>query len=205
MAIMTNSWTPYLFNPGLLSTKLPPDLFDEVKKKCALAKKNGIPYNDKLLALIKEEYEFPRFDDFDEYIMSMYDKWCDTFMVVKNETYIDQIWVNFMKRGEYNPNHFHPGASAVFVLWVDIPYDIEEELKHFEYYSNTIDQPKVASLELTYTTLTGRIMSSPIKVDKSFEGVMLMFPSDMTHCVYPFFTSDKSRISLAGNIRFKNK
>jgi len=27
-----------------------------------------------------------------------------------------------------------------------------------------------------------------------------MFPSSMTHCVYPFFTSDKERISIAGNI-----
>lgn len=205
MTIMTNSWTPYLFNPGILSTKLPPDLFEDVRKGCHLAKKNGIPYNDKLVGLIKEEYEFQKTDDFNEYIMSMYHKWCETFMIVKEDTYVDQIWVNFMKKGEYNPNHHHPGSSAVFVLWVDIPYNIEDELKHFEYYNHTSNEAKVASIDLIYTTLVGRIASQTIKIDKTFEGVMIMFPSEMIHCVYPFFTSDKSRISLAGNIRLKEK
>ena len=38
-------------------------------------------------------------------------------------------------------------------------------------------------------------------VDKSFEGQMLMFPAPLQHIVYPFYTSDESRITVSGNIK----
>ena len=41
-----------------------------------------------------------------------------------------------------------------------------------------------------------------IDVDKSFEGKMLMFPAKLQHLVYPFYTSDKERITVSGNIKF---
>jgi len=30
-----------------------------------------------------------------------------------------------------------------------------------------------------------------------------MFPSQLIHAVYPFYTSDEYRISVSGNIKFK--
>ena len=38
-------------------------------------------------------------------------------------------WINFQKRFEYNPIHNHDG-DLVFVIWLQIPYSIEDELNH---------------------------------------------------------------------------
>ena len=37
-------------------------------------------------------------------------------------------------------------------------------------------------------------------IDKSWEGVMILFPADTAHQVYPFYTSDDYRISISGNL-----
>jgi len=37
-------------------------------------------------------------------------------------------------------------------------------------------------------------------LDKSWEGTIIVFPAKMLHCVYPFYTSDGTRISLSGNV-----
>ena len=39
-----------------------------------------------------------------------------------------------------------------------------------------------------------------LDVDNEYEGKIMMFPSSLVHCVYPFYTSDDYRISLSGNI-----
>ena len=44
-----------------------------------------------------------------------------------------------------------------------------------------------------------------LPVDKTWEGMMLMFPSKLHHSVYPFYTSDEKRISVSGNISIKAK
>ena len=36
-------------------------------------------------------------------------------------------------------------------------------------------------------------------------GYCCFFPSDLCHQVYPFYTSDKDRISISGNILFENE
>jgi len=39
-----------------------------------------------------------------------------------------------------------------------------------------------------------------LPVDKSWNGVILMFPSTTKHAVYPYYTTDKERITISGNI-----
>ena len=48
--------------------------------------------------------------------------------------------------------------------------------------------------------------ATPIEVDKSYEGVCCFFPSKLKHMVYPFYTSERKRVSISGNISlaFKN-
>ena len=45
------------------------------------------------------------------------------------------------------------------------------------------------------------VESYPIVVDRSYEGVMLIFPAWLQHMVTPFYTSDDYRISISGNIK----
>jgi hypothetical protein len=46
----------------------------------------------------------------------------------------------------------------------------------------------------------GAVGQHIIEADRSYENKMIIFPSSLQHCVYPFFTSDDYRISLSGNI-----
>ena len=191
-----NFVVPYLPNPGILSGKLSEPIFNKVKTIVLdpLSRKN--PYNHKLIASIREEYITPQIPELIEYLDEMYKEWVNLYKLSDVPYVIDSIWTNYMKKGEFNPNHIHPNALAVFVIWIHIPYDINEEMR----YGNNQSQCKNSCFELTYNTYDGRIMTFPIPVDKSFEGTVLMFPSRMVHCVYPFFTSDEERVSIAGNI-----
>jgi hypothetical protein len=44
-----------------------------------------------------------------------------------------------------------------------------------------------------------------LPVDKTFEGKIAFFPSKLSHCVYPFYSSDGIRISISGNIKLDSK
>ena len=53
--------------------------------------------------------------------------------------------------------------------------------------------------------MAGQINGHQVYVDKEFESKILMFPSSLSHCVYPFYTSNKKRITSSGNIYFMNE
>jgi hypothetical protein len=112
---------------------------------------------------------------------------------------LDGLWVNFQRKGEFNPTHSHGGVMS-FIIWMDTPYNIEDELK-LQSTKNT--NPSVAGhFSFHYTNTLGEITSHPIPVDRSFNGRVALFPAKMNHQVYPFYTSDKYRISVSGNFYF---
>ena len=53
---------------------------------------------------------------------------------------------------------------------------------------------------LVYTDVFGQIAVNNLRVDKSYEGTIIIFKSNLRHLVYPFHTSDDYRISISGNI-----
>lgn len=112
------------------------------------------------------------------------------------------VWINFQKKYEFNPIHGHSGDFS-FVLWIQIPYDLEEELS----LPNCVKaNGRCNSLFKFITTNTaGKIIDHPLMIDKSWEGVMVLFPANQKHQVYPFFTSDDYRISISGNLIIKPK
>jgi len=191
---------PYIFNPGILSGKLPSNLFKKVKKAVtAPSAREQRSMKDNLVGTIKEEYLTPEVPGFGEYLSEMYETWRTVFQTRDVPYVVRPVWTNYMKAGEFNPNHNHPGSLAVFVLWVQIPYEIEDEVRYND-YNNPKYPSKNSCFELTYNQYDGQLVNHPIYVDKSMEGTILMFPSTMVHCVYPFFTSTGERISIAGNI-----
>lgn len=109
---------------------------------------------------------------------------------------LQDTWVNFQKKYEYNPVHAHSGVFS-FVLWLNIPYDRAEESKH------PGSKGTNGNFIFYLTDQAGKIQDYPIQLDKSYEGVCVMFPADTRHCVYPFYTSDEYRISVSGNYVLK--
>jgi hypothetical protein len=120
----------------------------------------------------------------------------------ENENYpqwdIIDTWINYQKKYEYNPLHSHSGFLS-FVLWVQIPYNLKDELL----FSNCINSniPSNSLFEFVHTNFMGQIVKNTIQVDKSWEGTMIMFPSSLYHMVHPFYTSDEYRISISGNLK----
>ena len=113
---------------------------------------------------------------------------------------LDLCWVNFQKKYEFNPPHNHSGVYS-FVIWTNVPYDMEEERKlspGAESNSNT-----AGFFSFLYHDISGRIKPFTIPIDKSMENNIVFFPSDFFHMVYPFFSSDGYRISVSGNFKLK--
>jgi len=101
-------------------------------------------------------------------------------------------WVNIQEKTEFIPNHSHDGIAS-YVIWIKIPYDPDNENKAGNHAS---------SFAFSYNTTIGSIRNLMLKIDKECEGVIMMFPARLQHCVYPFYTTDDRRISISGNIAF---
>jgi hypothetical protein len=115
---------------------------------------------------------------------------------------LNDPWVNFQKKTEFNPVHFHNGLFS-FVLWLDIPYDSQEE--HSQDKSKNSRSPQSGDFQFLYTDILGRIAAHNLPADKNYNNKMLLFPASLSHAVYPFYTSDKFRVSISGNFIFDVK
>ena len=108
---------------------------------------------------------------------------------------MDEIWVNFQKKHEFNPVHTHSGQLS-FVIWMKIPYLYEAESK-IEAVQGVAEDCCAGCFEILYLDTLGQISRYayfPI------ESKLLIFPAKLPHLVYPFYTSDRERISISGNL-----
>ena len=110
---------------------------------------------------------------------------------------LDRLWVNFQKQHEFNPMHNHSGVYS-FVVFMKIPTVWKEQCEiPFVKESNS---PKASAFEFVYTDIMGHIRSYAYCLDSSFEGIMLFFPAEINHQVYPFYNCEEERITISGNI-----
>jgi hypothetical protein len=108
---------------------------------------------------------------------------------------LDKPWMNLQKKYEFIPNHVHDGVLS-YSCWVNVPYDLEKELKNNE-------RLDYASLfQFSYSNILGTYANKTLPIDKTWEGKIIIFPAGLTHCVYPFYTSDDYRVSVSGNASF---
>ena len=163
-------------------------------------------HNSSLAGQIKEEYlyeNWPRF--IDEFVLSklqdpMLQGWTERQkQLTSNRPFVlNGMWANKQKKHEFNPAHDHAGVFS-FIIFLKIPYDLEEEYKVFP---QTSTKASASNLVFLITDTLGEIRDIDVPADKSFEGKMLMFPAKLKHLVYPFYTSDDYRITVSGNISF---
>ncbi len=114
---------------------------------------------------------------------------------------LDTVWVNLQKKTEYNPLHDHTGIFS-FVAWINIPYNLEEEMQVPSVASS--NSPLATTFNFVYTNVFGEISTLPFFAEKQHEGTIIFFPSKIKHLVYPFLTSDDSRITISGNVSLNN-
>jgi len=159
-----------------------------------------------LAGQMEEEYfyeNWPRF--IDEFVISktqnpvLYDWTQRQKQLTSNRPFVlNDLWVNKQKKYEFNPAHNHDGVFS-FIIFLKIPYDLEEEYKVFPQSSSG---SSASNLCFLLTDHVGDIIDVQVPVDKTFEGKMLMFPAKLKHQVYPFYTSDDYRITVSGNVSF---
>jgi hypothetical protein len=112
---------------------------------------------------------------------------------------LEKLWINYQKKYDFNPLHIHSGVFS-FVIWVNIPYDLQEERKRYVTNGN-----ETASFIFQYMNAIGGLDTEHLFIDKSFEWKMVFFPARLNHAVNPFYTSDDHRISISGNVYLNDK
>jgi hypothetical protein len=123
---------------------------------------------------------------------------------IEMEPQLDGLWVNFQKKGEFQPIHAHGGMFS-FVIWMDIPYHYKDEAKLPFAKSNSHIPPGGNFSFLTASGTSREVKPTNIEMSPEMNGYCCFFPSDLCHQVYPFYTSDKDRISISGNIHYHSK
>jgi len=199
-----NNWQKYktiFSNAGILSVdNIPSNVINYLNQNIT-----DIKFNHTLAGHIEKEYSYSNWPDYiDNFILKhtnenilkeYYNKL--KFISMKKPLYLKSLWVNLQKKHEFNPIHDHIGVYS-FIIFLKIPYDLENENKVFP--KNSDIEPSTSKLSFLLTDNLGDIVEIKIPVDKSFENKMIMFPSKMKHLVYPFYTSDDLRMTVSGNV-----
>ena len=162
------------------------ELAGNISNSFNLKDKNNWFFNNVLSSLIQQYTD----EDLKLIIPSILTKDCSFVL--------ESIWVNFQNKYEFNPLHNHEGVFS-FVVWIKIPssYKKEKELDFIK-GSNT---PSPNTFEFIYTNILGHICVKKFFLEPEDEGTILLFPANLTHQVYPFYLSNKKRISVSGNIK----
>ena len=199
--------TPHI-NPGILKWKLNQDhmnlLWTYIKKPTT----NGawvFDNNNKVIE--RTPYQEWALDDsskvFQTEILSPAIKYYVDFwgypMTARNSHHpvpiMNRIWCRISGKGEYQPLHSHQSIWT-FIIWMNIPFEHEEEESGdaIELY------PQAGNVAINYMDSIGRLQEQPFRLGKKDEGTIILFPGDLKHVVYPHYTTDEYRISIAGDI-----
>ncbi len=122
-----------------------------------------------------------------------------TSISAKNaELELERIWINIQRKGEFLPVHNHSGVYS-FVIWADVPFTMEEEIQYSP--NPTTEKNRAGLFQFIYTDTLGKIGLLTLPVDKKWQGRICVFPAELNHQVYPFYSSNDVRVSIAGNFR----
>jgi len=193
----------HLKNPGLTRGMLPPEIYEPVMQEIMEIQQDdsGIyKMNRTLAGQIEKEYQLekskPHIVPYIEEMGRQYSKHWDFYS--GRDLKVDSLWVNLQKKTEYNPIHNHDGVLS-YVCWLKVPYTLEDELKQ-KHSENSRTKEFSASFQFIYSTVLGKVVNEILNVENGWEGRVVMFPAELLHVVYPFYTSEGYRISIAGNL-----
>jgi len=220
-------------NTFILFDKVPLKVMEDVGKKINNLRddSNKIKLNNELAGAIDDELYLLSPNSLREYINNLFLDYTNAVpeflnsiqsLFSRNDSYPGNIkrdieytinldsrdtWVNFQKKHEYNPIHSHSGILS-WVIWYQIPYDIEKE----KYGGPGQKEEGLPHGQFHFYCSNGgsgignqsNILGFPLDVDLKWNGTIALFPSNLNHQVFPFYTSNEERITIAGNIYFDN-
>lgn len=207
---LTTGFYGLSINYGFYLDKVPTNVTQELDiqvKELQQDFSKGVPWNKYLSSEVEHEYKFTPGILTQNYLKDLTAKLdSELSHIPKNETIVcKDLWVNYISKTEYSSVHYHNGIYS-FVIWHEMPYNIENE-RNRVIHKTPQHIPKSGCFEFMFPSMENmqmKINTFTIPTDKKMEGYIAMFPSSLGHMVYPFYTSDDYRISIAGNIRKQN-
>ena len=186
------------WGPCIVHLKISEDFQKKLLKGGEEARKKNKDFRSNLAGIIKEEYAY---EDRKEYVdeiaqfLTVYDaayqKWKNEEYKVKPEYILNSLWVNYMKKAEYNPPHDHSDCLS-FVIFLKVPEEITKEQENF--IGNSAGPGS-----LTFLYGDGNRQAISYQSVKPQERDIFIFPAWIKHYVAPFY-SDVTRVSVSGNI-----
>lgn len=187
----------YYFGPFLWKSKVNPEITKYILEKGKEQKFNFRPH---LAGQIKKESLFDKkiaaviwkklTPYFESYFFAQKQQW--TIGCVKWKPL--NLWINYQKQNEYNPQHIHSGDYS-FVVYCDVPKKLKKEIEQKIKQTNCAGPGCIAFAYGDLDTQRGLTQAEIIPENN----LMLMFPSYLKHQVYPF-TTKCTRISISGNM-----
>ncbi len=190
----------YQFGPIIANYKLSKEFTLELKNR---GSKTTIDTRHTLAGHIDKENSFSKIDK--EWFLKQTFNVFQTYLNLIKERSLEKtrtptslqlnnLWINFMKKGEFNPPHHHDGDIS-FVIYTSVPKEIISEHREFKGRG-----PGPGTIQFIYGEY-----SEAYKTELNFqpeEGNMYLFPASLRHFVPPF-RSDVIRESISGNLYFK--
>lgn len=187
------------FGPILEKREVEQEIVDELLKRGEKLTENA---NDKLAGHIDKEMFFEKedrdwfketaFQYFHGHITTLQQHWLPDMRKVKSWE-LPNLWINYMKAGEYNPPHIHSGDLS-FVIYLKAPKEIEGDAKIY-----AAAHPGPGSIEFLYGQPTIHHKTQIVAFPKA--GDIFIFPANLLHTVSPF-RCEGERVSVSGNIFF---
>ena len=193
----------HLPNPGLTRGMIPSEIYQPVMQEIKEIERNDagiMKMNRTLAGQIEREYQLEKSKQhIVPYLEEMGREYQKEWNYYQGQDLkVDSLWVNLQQKTEYNPIHNHDGILS-YVAWLDIPYRHENE-GNLEHTKHSRTKKFSASFQFIYNSVLGKIVNEVYNVENGWEGRIVMFPAELLHIVYPFYTSDGYRISIAGNL-----
>jgi len=186
----------YYWGPLLFKTKINKEDLIKINNLC---KKDRTKDARKTLAghldheyLIEKEKLFKILFKYFEIYKDFYYEW---YRKKISSIEINSSWVNYMKKGDYNPPHVHLGCQLSSVIYLKVPNVLKKE--HND-YAGSIKDGGPAGISFFHGE------HRPLSIDQvqlfPEEGDFFIFPAFLRHSVSPF-KSDVERVSVAANFK----
>ena len=196
-------WSQIPFGPFVMKTKLPDYIINKLLED---GKKELKSYNKNLAGHLKSQFVYNSetinwFYNETSSIWQCYrDQHCEFHSLKKLQVELDahDLWVNFMKPGDFNPFHVH-GGDISFVLFLDVPDELQKEQDEHE---GTGGKPGCLCFEYTQQAKPRWSTTGQLIYPKTSD--MYIFPAMLQHWVAPF-KSKVTRVSVSGNLEILNK
>jgi hypothetical protein len=188
----------YFFGPILFKIKI--EDVDLEKVKLLLHQDENKNMRKDLAGAFKTEYKLDNVD-----FQNVMEKYYEAFRHGYYQFYGEgcqklktkSVWVNYMRKGDFNPPHVHRGCDLASVLFIKSPNELKNELKEYYSYAFSSGGNGPGCLCFFYGADT-----SDNQVLKSFEpsaGDFFVFPHWLQHWVNPF-KCEGERITVAANL-----